>query len=108
MTVYVDDMLRQFGGFLMSHMMADTDEELHAMATLIGLKRSWWQPPNKGGSHYDISQTMKAKAIQHGAVSVTQRQLAAMNARRKVLDSLGNPDDAIEWLRGYAVARKGD
>ena len=106
--IYVDDMLRQFGGCLMSHMMADTDDELHALATRIGLKRSWWQPPSKGGSHYDISQTMKAKAIQHGAVSVTQRQLAAMNARRKVLGSLGNPDDAIAWLKDYAGAGKGD
>lgn len=46
---------------------------------------------------------MKSKSIQHGAVLVTHRQIAAMNARRKVTGSLGEPDNAIEWLKGFTA-----
>ncbi len=47
MTVYVDDMQAQYGRMKMCHMIADTDEELHAMADLIGIARKWWQSPAK-------------------------------------------------------------
>lgn len=43
MTVYVDDMylyeMGKFGRMKMSHMIADTDEELHSMAKLIGVSK---------------------------------------------------------------------
>lgn len=100
MTVYVDNMKAEFRGMIMSHMIADTDEELHQMAQSIGLKRSWWQPPTKGGSHYDVSQPKKQLAIKKGAIQITLRQLAAMNFRRKSIGELGDPETAIDWLRG--------
>lgn len=78
MTVYVDDMFRhpigQFGRMKMSHMFADTDEELHAMADRIGIARRWHQ--NKRWSHYDVSMSKRAAAIAAGAVAITYgRQL---------------------------------
>lgn len=42
MTVYVDDMPIPARW---SHLMADTDEELHRFAASIGLRRSWAQYP---------------------------------------------------------------
>jgi hypothetical protein len=36
MTIYVDDMKAAFGRMKMCHMIADTDDELHAMADRIG------------------------------------------------------------------------
>lgn len=75
MAVYVDDMFKyplgQFRGMKMSHMMADTDEELHAMADVIGLQRKWFQ-----GDHYDVSMTLRARAIKHGAKEVTLREMS--------------------------------
>lgn len=67
------------------HMFADTDDELHTMATKIGLQRSWHQ--NKPGfSHYDLVPSKRAKAIQCGAKQLTSREMVekARKAREKV------------------------
>ena len=101
--VYVDDMYRyplgRFGRMKMSHLIADTDEELHAMAARIGVARRWWQSPEKtSGSHYDIAMSMREAAIRHGAVAITLKECAAMNARRRATGELGQPEDAIAWV----------
>mgnify|MGYP006921286580 FL=1 len=84
----------------MCHMLADTDEELHAMADKIGVARRWWQSPAKSsGSHYDIALSKRALAVAAGAVEISLKQCAAMNFRRRVLGSLGEPEAALELLR---------
>jgi hypothetical protein len=85
MTVYVDDMylypMGQFqrGRFTykMSHLIADTEAELHAMADAIGLPRKWYQ-----GDHYDVNMTMRRKCIAAGAVEITLGQCSAMSMLR--------------------------
>ena len=66
----MDDYRAPFGRMAMCHMKADTEDELHAMAALIGVARRWYQ-----GDHYDVCQSKRAKAIQLGAVPVTAREL---------------------------------
>lgn len=82
MTVYVDDMytvpMGEFRRMKMSHMMADTDAELHAMADRIGLKREWYQ-----GDHYDIAINTRKKAVKAGAVQISMAQMAAYSALRR-------------------------
>ena len=39
MSVYVDDPIWPFRGMMMCHMIADTPDELHAMADKIGMQR---------------------------------------------------------------------
>ena len=95
MTVYVDDMRANFGRMVMCHMVADTDEELHAMAARIGVARRWHQAPPKHDSHYDIALSRRALAVAAGAVEITWRQCAAMNWRRRLTGQLGAPDDAV-------------
>ena len=100
MAVYVDDMRAPYGRMVLCHMLADTDEELHAMAARIGVARRWWQSPEKtSGSHYDIALSKRALAVAAGAVEITWRQAGAMNRRRRVTGSLGDPATAVEWLR---------
>lgn len=102
MTVYVDDMNAQYGRMKMSHLLADSDEELHAMAAKIGVARKWWQSPEKtSGSHYDIALSKKALAIQYGAIEITWRQAGAMNTRRKITGELGKPEEAVKWVTNF-------
>lgn len=106
MAVYVDDMRAPFGRMVMCHMLADTDDELHAMAARIGVARRWWQSPEKtSGSHYDIALSKRALAVQFGAIEITLRQASAMNLRRRVTGSLGKPEDALAWREALRAAR---
>jgi hypothetical protein len=101
MTVYVDDMRAPFGRMVMCHMIADTDEELHAMAASIGVSRMWHQKPGTPKSHYDISLSKRALAVVAGAIEITWKQTSAMVRRRAVTGQLGDPSDAWEWLRQH-------
>ena len=96
MTIYVDDMYRsamgRFGRMKMSHMIADSDDELHAMADKIGVARKWFQ-----GNHYDISMSKRVEAIRHGAVPISLRELAQMvkEKRRQLVQAISGGDPEL-------------
>lgn len=85
MPVYVDDMAAPFGRMVMFHMVADTDEELHAMADKIGVARRWHQKPGTPHSHYDICKAKRAQAVAHGAIEVDRAGLAAVIKRKRAV-----------------------
>lgn len=99
--VYVDDMRAPFGRLIMCHMIADTDAELRAMATRIGVQQRWHQ-----GDHFDICLSKRELAIKAGAVPITWRQAGCMSRRRKVTGSLGSPEDAQRWHQQWMAERK--
>lgn len=99
MAVYVDDMRAPFGRMLMCHMIADTSEELEAMADLIGVAPKWIQYPGTPKEHYDIVESKRKLAIKAGAVPITWRQTAIMHRRRCKTGALGTPEDAERWFR---------
>lgn len=83
MTVYVDDVRHAFGRMIMCHMWADTEEELHAFASRLGLQRSWFQqPPKASWKHYDISLSVKKRALAAGAVLTDKYGPLEFEARR--------------------------
>jgi hypothetical protein len=82
--VYVDDMRAPFGRMIMCHMIADSEDELHAMADTIGVARRWCQ-----GDHYDISLTKRALAVKAGAIEVTRRELG-----RRIIAKRRGPRDS--------------
>lgn len=98
--VYVDTMRAPYGRLILCHMIADSPEELNAMADGIGVDRKWHQ-----GNHYDICLTKRAKALQAGAVEISFRQCGAMIARYREEGRLGRPEDAVAWLRAYRRAQ---
>ncbi len=100
MAVYIDDMYRyrigDFHGRKMSHMIADSEAELHTIAALIGMKREWFQ-----GDHYDVPLTRRDQAIAAGAIPITYRQAGAMRRRRTVEGSCGDPSSAVAWYAAW-------
>lgn len=95
MTVYVDDfrILTTVGRVRgrWSHLIADTEDELHAFAARLGLRRAWFQDPRvdrkgafgpaKPGSyaaecwHYDVTESKRQAAIRLGARPLSWRDL---------------------------------
>lgn len=73
--VYVGNLEFPYKRMLMSHMMADTEEELHLMADKIGVARKWYQNHKDSLPHYDICKSKKLLAISFGAEQVTDRWL---------------------------------
>lgn len=96
MTVYVDDARIAYRRMKMCHMMADTADELHAMADRIGVARKWFQ-----GDHYDIALSKRRLAVAAGAVEITWRQAGAMMAILRRTGTLGNPETAEEEQRAW-------
>lgn len=84
MAVYVDDMQAPYRRMIMCHMVADTHDELVAMADRIGVARRWIQKPGTPSEHFDICQTKRALAVANGAVQITMRELGEIiNRKRK-------------------------
>jgi hypothetical protein len=68
-SVYVDKAVYGFGRMIMCHMIADTPDELHAMADRIGVARKWFQAPPKASHwHYDVAKSKRALAVEAGAI----------------------------------------
>lgn len=71
MSVYVDNYFYQYGRMKMSHMIADTLEELHAMAESLGI-RHWFQD-SASFPHYDLCKSKRQCTIGAGAVPLERR-----------------------------------
>ena len=99
MSVYIDNAMIPFRRMKMSHMMADTTEELLEVAERVGLAPRWIQRQGTAWEHFDVSMSVRAKALLDGAVEVTCRQAAYMLLRRQQTGSLGDPGDAERWFK---------
>jgi len=91
------------------HMIADTLDELHAMAQRIGLKREWFQP--KSTPHYDLTASRRARAVTAGAIECGRvefvRKLRALRAaaqRYVVVDGCVRSDPMTASELRQAVA----
>ena len=79
--LYVDDYRAPFGRMVMSHMMADTTDELLAAADALGLQRQWLQRAGTEYEHFDVSDGKR----QHAVYSLGAVQLAPKDMIRKVV-----------------------
>lgn len=94
--VYVDDLI-EYGpafyrdaqtartgsrnGDLWCHLYADSEEELHAFAARIGMKRAWFQRSRRGTPHYDLVPRRRARAVELGAQELTRREARILRER---------------------------
>ena len=112
MTVYIDDAYLPYGRMLMCHMMADTLDELHAMAHLIGLKRAWFQNKPRY-PHYDVSKGYRRLAVSQGAIECTSKELVRrFMPISLLLTRMGyhtvpgpDPDNGKKWVVHTATGR---
>lgn len=89
MSVYVDQLIEtkpyrrseneRWNWLQSCHLMADTEEEMHAFAKQLGLKRAWFQNrhPNPLLWHYDLTATKRRQALRLGAKELSPEQCAA-------------------------------
>jgi len=80
--VYLDAPAHRLGRMVMCHMIADTSEELHTMATRLGLKRRWCQEEGSPREHYDLCKEKRLLAISFGGLPVTRRRMGELIHRR--------------------------
>jgi hypothetical protein len=95
-TVYLDDWRQpaHLGPVVdrWSHLVADTDQELHQFAARLGMRRAWFQvkPGRPHHAHYDLPERARAEALALGAVEVTWRQMGRiLRARREATAAVG-------------------
>lgn len=86
MSVYVDDAVHLWRGERWAHLMADTLDELHAMAQRLGIPRRAFQ--NKtSGAHYDVTTDLRDMAIAYGVIPISRHadreQVKAVIARAR-------------------------
>lgn len=73
MAVYVDRTQEYHSG-MWCHMWADSLDELHAIASRIGLKRAWFQD-RQHFPHYDLRPSKRRLAVNKGAIEATRKQM---------------------------------
>jgi len=88
--VYVDPAVYPLGRMRMCHMLADTTEELKAMAVALGLKPEWIQKPGQPDEHFDICLAKRKRAIRLGAIEVTSRDLVRLIRARRMTREVRN------------------
>ena len=88
MAIYVDNWRQRarFGAFeaRWSHLLGDTEDELHHFAARLGLRRSAFQDHHDPSRHhYDVPEFYRARAIGLGATAISWRQTGAMIRTRR-------------------------
>ena len=84
LTVYLDDW-RQRATIRgredrWSHLLADDEQELHALARQLGIPERGFQRHRRSAAlnHYDLPESYRARAVELGAVPITWREMARL------------------------------
>lgn len=92
--VYVDTLI-DYGGWFNKrfgpscHLIADTEDELHALAQKIGMKRAWFQSgEDHAMPHYDLTAGRRAAAVRAGAIEVDRKQFCELFNKYRVSKNL--------------------
>lgn len=81
-----------YGRMKMSHMVADTHDELIDMVKHIGVDEKWIQKAGLPDEHFDICESKRTLAVQHGAVSVSMSDIGRIIRDKRNSDA-APPDE---------------
>ena len=84
--LYVDHLRIPFGRMLMSHLVADTQEELRDAARQLGLHQ-YIQYPGGWKEHLDLSESKRREAIWMGAKEVTAREIVRIQQTKRYVQN---------------------
>jgi len=84
MAVYVDPPRQRFQRMIMCHMVADTTEELLAMAKRIGVDSKHIQCAGSATEHFEICRSKRAEAIKAGAVEAAPRDVVRLIRHKRI------------------------
>jgi hypothetical protein len=79
MAAYVNKLRTRYGSLRFCHLLADSQDELHAMALKLGMDRRNFQ--TDGIPHYDLSLAKRDSAIAAGAQVIGRAQLLQLVRR---------------------------
>lgn len=99
MAVYVDNEQIGWKGRQWCHLVADSLHELHEFARQLGLRRAWFQE-RASYPHYDVTASVRLRALRMGALHADRVQLmvccrklkAEMNASRTTTNIIATSD----------------
>lgn len=107
MAVYIDNMYMtgagNFGRMKMSHMIADTTDELLAMAKRIGVNKKWIQHPGTANEHFDVCMSHRARAICFGAIEINFREYARMVSDRAAVNNVHFARASVEKITKWPI-----
>ena len=104
MSVYVDSLVNH--GWKLGpncHLIADTEDELHAFAASVGLKRTWFQP--KSFPHYDLTAARRHAALERGAIALDRSSFVRKIRELRGLDVSRVWPRSRTWPASKAVRR---
>lgn len=82
--IYVDDARQPYGSMKMSHLMADSTEELEATCDALGLKREYIQYRGQPKEHIDVSMSKRRLAVKElNAKEVSGYDLVMLIRKRR-------------------------
>ena len=96
MAVYVDNERIEWRGTLWCHLIADTPDELHRFARRLGLQKNWFQSESVY-PHYDITVSVRARAIELGALNGDRTVIIACAKRLKENLAKENAQEQLQF-----------
>jgi hypothetical protein len=91
-----------------SHLMADTLAELAAFARRLGLNPAWIQHEGRPTEHYDVTDTVRTRALQLGAVRLRYGRESGLYTSLKLARTSGDATRIDRAEQALAAARTED
>ena len=92
----------------MSHLVADTGEELRRTETALGLPPGSVQHSGSPKEHLDVCESKRKQALLLGATPITGKELVTIVRRKRAEQAAGDPAEAAPRRTGRDTETRGE